>query len=288
MSTNSVYQIVTDKIISLLEKDIVPWQRPWVNGVQPTSLISGKGYRGINPVMLNAQAIASGYESNYWITYKQAQARGGQVRKGEKGSVVVFWKWFVSEDEDTGKKKTIPMLRYYTVFNVEQCDGIDYPKPEAVTEFEAVEKAEEIIRKYSDKPKIMHDNGGARYSPSSDYVALPKPEYFHSNHGYYATLFHELVHSTGHTSRCNRFGPEHNHSFASEDYSKEELVAELGAAMLCGLSGINNTIENSAAYIKSWLEALRNDVKMVVMAAAKAQKASDYIQGIKFETEAEE
>jgi antirestriction protein ArdC len=229
--------------------------------------------------MLNAVALGK-YDSNYWLTFNQAAGLKGNVKKGEKGTPVIFWKFL--EIEKDGEKDHIPLLRYYTVFNVLQCEGIDYPRPEAVTEFKAIDNAESLIKGFINPPKIQHSiTGGAFYSPSQDLINLPNRELFNSPPEYYCTAFHEMTHSTGHESRLDRFDKNSPARFGGQDYSKEELIAELGAAMLCGISGISVTLENSAAYIQSWLKALKDDKTLIVYASGKAQKAADHIRNIK-------
>lgn len=280
VNRGDVYQIVTDRVITLLEAGTVPWRKPWVGGEAqfPVNLASGKRYRGINVWMLSM----SGYSSPYWVSYKQCQARGGQVRKGEKSSIATFWKRL--ELDDTTKasgKRFVPMLRYYNVFNVEQCDGIEYPKPAAVqvSDFEAITAAESIVEAMPGRPQVTHNEARAYYQRSADRVNMPKRETFSKPAEYYSTLFHELVHATGHESRLARLANE-NANFGSSTYAKEELLAEMGASYLNAQAGIlHGVIDNSAAYIASWLQKLRDDRKLVVSAAAAAQRATDYILG---------
>ena len=286
----SVYAVVTDRILDQLRQGVVPWHKPWAAGL-PKNLNTGKPYRGVNVLVLGCAP----YASTYWLTYKQAQARGGHVRKGEKSWPVVFWKWIDGKQVDETdspaldpepKPRKFPILRYYRVSNVEQCDSIEAPKVEARTH-NPIEAAESIVDGFRNCPRIEHKNRTrAFYHPALDFVNIPVPELFDSGEAYYSVLFHELMHSTGHPSRLNRKGITDLQGFGSHEYSKEELVAELGAAMLCGVSGIeNHTINNSAAYIQSWLRALQDDHKLVVLAAAQAQKAADCIQGHKFDSE---
>lgn len=284
----TVYAVVTDRILEQLQQGTVPWHKPWTAGV-PKSLATGKPYRGINLLTLGC----SPYSSPYWLTYKQAQARGGHVRKGEKSWPVVFWKWIDGKpatDSDSQvdgaepKTRKVPILRYYRVFNVEQCEGIEAPKTETHIH-NPIEICEQLVAGYSSKPTIVHENQTlACYFPRVDKVNVPRPEVFDTDEAYYSVLFHELTHSTGHASRLNRPSIVDFNSFGSHEYSKEELVAELGAAMLCGISGIENrTISSSASYIASWLKVLQGEPRMVVLAAAQAQKAADYIRGIRHE-----
>jgi antirestriction protein ArdC len=280
----NVYEIVNKRITELLEEGTVPWRKPWRSSEGPRNLISKKAYRGINAFLLNA----SPYESDFYLTYNQAKQKGGAVRKGEKSTVVVFWKWLERKDSDdsgspaspgsptTGK---IPLLRYYNVFNLDQVDGIDPPKEEQISNpFTPIEQAEQIIQSMPLRPSIRYEGNSACYRPASDVVTLPPKEAFHSSEEFYSTLFHEAVHATGHSSRLGRKSITDTAYFGSHDYSQEELVAEFGASMLCGVSGIEQSIiENSAAYIQGWLKALRNDKKCLVLAAAQGQKSADYI-----------
>jgi antirestriction protein ArdC len=279
---NKVYEIITESILEQLEKGEIPWHKPWIGGGYPKNLVSKKAYRGINVFLLGCQK----YTSPYWVSYKQAQQLGGNVKKGEKGTRVVFWKINEYEKEDGEGTKVVPILRYYNVFNVDQCEGIDESKiPETRTErdFQPLEQCENVVNGMQNKPDIRFQDQRAYYHPRGDYVNMPKPETFDNEQFYYATLFHELGHATGHETRLHRKDQGQWSWFGSEDYSKEELVAEMTSSFLSGFCGIErDTIPNSVAYIQSWLKALRNDVKMVVLAAAAAQKAADYILGVKF------
>lgn len=281
-----IYEMVTGRILEMLDRGIVPWHKPWTDAqggnATPRNLKSGKAYRGINVFLLGC----AGFSSPYFVTFKQALELGGAVRKGEKGMPVVFWKRLQVEDEKTGEKKTIPMLRYFTVFNVEQCDGLTVPTgTERPAGFSPIAAAEEAVKTYQNAPTITHGPGGAYYSPKADRINMPARESFQSPAHYYATLFHELGHSTGHLTRLAREGIVKAEGFGSHLYSKEELVAEMTAAMLCGVTGIDGSgiLDNSAAYIGSWLQKLRDDRKLLVQAAAQAQKAADLVLGVRWE-----
>ena len=280
---DKIYEMITDKIIEQLEKGTVPWRLPWNGYIKgfPQNFTSKKEYRGINIFLLKL-AMRS---TPYWVTFKQAADLKGRVKKGEKGFPVVFWKWLESTDKETGEKKQVPLLRYYTVFNLDQCEGIELPEidqPET-REFSPIEKAEKIIADMPNRPIINHNEARAYYRPSADMVNMPKKELFLTDAEYYSTMFHELAHSTGHISRLNRESELKNHMFGSADYSKEELIAEMGAAFLCAESSIENeTIENSAAYIAGWLRKFKDDKKILIQAAGKAQKAADYILNKEF------
>jgi antirestriction protein ArdC len=284
IGTNSrranVYDQVTARVISLLEAGTVPWRLPWeIQFGLPRNLITKKPYRGINVFLLRAM----GYESAFWLTFRQAVELGGNVRKGEKACPVVFWKQRTVEDEENGKEKEIPFLRFYHVFNIDQCEGLKNISTIQAVPVMLPTKPAAIIENMPQRPAIKHGMSRAFYSPSGDFVGLPFPQRFNQEAAYYSTLFHELTHATGHESRLNRPAVTDSAVFASHSYCKEELVAEMGAAFLCGHAGIaQHTIENSAAYLQSWLKQLRGDKKLIVQAAAQAQKAADFILGAKF------
>lgn len=270
----NVYQIVTDRIIAALQQGIIPWERPWT-GVRDGaySRSTGRPYSLLNQMLLG--------KPGEWLTYKQAQEAGGQVRKGEKGSIVVFWKIDAKADKDadTGdlKIKQYPILRYYTVFHVDQCDGITakYKEP-VLAPLDPIAEAEAVLKDYSTRcgVPIIHEKGNrAYYRPSEDAIHLPLREQFEKAAEYYSTAFHESVHSTGHKSRLARL--DETAHFGSEAYSKEELVAEMGAACILHTLGIetDSSFRNSTAYIQNWLHVLKDDPRMVVLAAGRAEKA---------------
>jgi len=275
---STVYQIVTDRIIKLLEQGVCPWRRPWKSTLAQ-NLVSRNPYQGINSLVLNSLA----FDSPYWLTFKQARDFGGNVKRGEHGTPVIFWKWLEREAAD-GKRETFPMLRYYTVFNVGQCEGLADKLPGTPAAAREILPCESVIASYRDGPGI-HVDGGDRafYQPSTDSVHMPRRESLESPESWYSILFHELTHSTGHEKRLARFESPDQFLFASTSYSKEELVAEMGAAFLCGETGVSRTLENSAAYLESWMRALRQskNSRLIVEAAGKAQKAADLILGRK-------
>ncbi|NRA56856.1 MAG: DUF1738 domain-containing protein [Phycisphaerales bacterium] len=283
-----VYKAVTDRIIELLDQGTVPWHHP-IRGNDggkpvPMSLASQRAYRGINVFLLAVTAWLEGYESPYWLTYVQARKMGGHVRKGEKGSLVILWKQHATQDKETGEDITVPVLRHYTVFNTEQCEGIEVPSSATAEDqeekpvFTPIEAASAIVEGYRDGPRIEHKGSRAFYQPRTDLVCIPESNRFVNPESYYATLFHELVHSTGHSSRLDRGLDQKLSSFGSPDYSKEELVAEMGAAFLAAAAGIGPAmIEQSAAYIDGWRKKLGSDTKLVVQAAGSAQRATDCV-----------
>jgi antirestriction protein ArdC len=271
------YQIITDRITKLLEEGVAVWQKPWNSQAgMPRNLFSQREYRGINVWMLGAQS----YASPFWSTFKQAQQAGGTVRKGEKSTPIVFWKVGVGEDEETGKVRRSFLLRHYSVFNAAQLDGIAIPQlPEDVVyEHTPLEQCEKVVTNYPLRPTILHGDSRAYYRPSTDSIHMPDMALFEVRERYYSTLFHEMTHSTGHKDRLNRSTLVDAVRFGDRSYAKEELIAEMGAAYLCGVTGIaNETVDNSAAYLKGWLKCLRDDPKMLVQAAGAAQKAVDHI-----------
>ncbi len=296
----TVYDIVTSKIVEMLEKGVIPWRRPWTSTGLPRNLVSKKPYRGINYFLLSA----SKYVSPFWLTYRQAGQLGGHVRKGEESTVVVFWKVedarersgdldTAAEQPERQDNRRRWLLRYYRVFNLEQ---VELPEPVLVKlpkvetfQHDPIERAETIIEQMPNRPEIAHAGARAFYSPMFDRVTLPPRELFHTPEEYYASAFHELSHSTGHAKRLARPEIMEIAPFGSATYSREELVAELSAAFLCAESGISNaTIENQASYLAGWLKALKSDSRLIVSAAAAAQRAADYILRRTSETQAED
>ncbi len=284
-----VYQEVTDSILTALDEGIVPWRKPWTfhaGEYGQRNLQSGRPYRGINAFLCEMRATVEGWPLPYWTTYKAAKKAGGTVRKGERGQLVTFWKRIEVEDKETGERRHVFMLRHYTVFNVAQTEGLSIPvdsEPEANRpEVEPIEVAEQTIGAMADPPSIAHGGRSAFYRPADDHVQLPERDCFHSPDAYYHTAFHELAHSTGHEKRLAREGIMERHSFGDADYSREELIAELGAAMVSGAIGVDPDIPQSAAYIAGWRRELGRDKKLIVQAAGKAQRAADRILGVSF------
>jgi antirestriction protein ArdC len=278
--TRSVYDIVTARIVEELERGVVPWRRPW-SAKLPVNLISQKAYRGLNVLTLGSQ----GYPSRFWLTFNQATKLGGRIRRGEHASPVIYWnigeeREYTTRDGETRVSKPF-ILPYSNVFNLSQAEGIDLPES-ALQETRTnnpIEECERIVAGMPNRPAVEQSDR-AWYSAGRDVVGMPSIGLFRSSEEFYSTLFHELTHSTGHKSRVGREGFESIQSFGSESYSREELVAEVGAAMLCGVTGIQNrTIENSAAYLRTWIDRLKSDARLIVGAASAAQKAADYTLG---------
>jgi len=277
-TSRSVYEIVTARILEQLEHGVVPWRKSW-RAELPCNLISGKAYRGVNVFLLASQ----GCGSRYWLTFQQTAKLGGHVKRGEHSTLVTFW--HIGDERtrtchDGTTEKTRPfLLRYYNVFNLEQTEGIDIPRVSSRPAVNPVEQCEAIVEGMPHAPK-QEQSSRAWYRPASDTVGMPARALFNSSEEYYSTLFHELTHSTGHASRVGREGIEQLNTFGSESYSREELIAEMGAAMLSGISGIETkTLENSASYLQSWITRLCGDSRLVISAASAAQKAADYILG---------
>ncbi|WP_281183971.1 ArdC family protein [Trichlorobacter lovleyi] len=287
-----VYEVVNKRIIELLEAGCCPWLKPWNAATNmPRNLITKREYSGINVWLLNAM----NYSSSYFASYRQISERGGHVRKGEKANVVCFWKLVDRRqandpDAEPNAAGKVPLLRYYNVFNVpDQTEGIEAPPVEETTNiFTPIDEAERIISEMPSRPIIQHKGNRAYYSVVTDMITLPPQQCFNSADEYYCTLNHEAIHSTMAEHRLNRKASIQVHTFGDEGYSREELVAEMGAAYLCAFAGIENTMPNSASYIQGWLKALKDDRKLLVIASAQAWKAANWILNRQHAEEASE
>ena len=285
-TTPDIYASVTQQIITALEAGTAPWICPWRHeglGLAPANLSTGRPYRGINTLLLNLRTSANGYSLNRWITFQQARALGGHVRRGESGTQVVFFTMhdLKAKDDhstraanDEPARRVIPLMRSFTVFNAAQVEGL----PEALTAkplqtegWDPVVAAESLLDRSG--AVIRHGGDRAFYQPSDDLIQLPPQRMFATPEGYYGTALHELTHWTGHPSRCNR-SPTGRQQI--EAYAFEELVAEMGAAFLNSHCGIEGELQH-ASYIASWLQALRNDKRLIFSAASLAQRAADYV-----------
>jgi len=284
-----VNQIVTNKILEQLEKGSIPWHKPWFSGM-PQNPLTKTQYSGINPWLLNMVAEDNGYTSPYWFTENGMKSLGGRVpsdvyRSKTKAGMVIFSgnvsrKQEKTEDDNKKTDQGYWLMRFYNVYNLDTIEGMDTIKlakyiPEKI-EIEEIPDAEEVIQGYN----IKIEFGGSRayYSPKDDYIKLPKKDTFKSTNGFYATAFHEMVHSTGHETRLNRFKSDESVNFGSDSYSKEELVAELGSAYLMNYCKLEH-IEQSTAYIQSWLKQLKSDASFVISASSQANKAYQLIIG---------
>jgi antirestriction protein ArdC len=283
---DTIHRIVTERMIAALERGTVPWHKPWQAAIgRPRSMSTGQPYRGANVFLLGLTASEQGYSSPYWGTYRQISGLGGQVRKGERSTLVVFWKQaeITERDRQTGELavKKLPVLRYYRVFNAAQAGHLPErfcPAPSQDAQITAPQGA--LDRYLACGPTLHHVAGdNAFYLPGTDTIRLPLQAQFRSPEHYYATAFHEAAHSTGHPDRLNRPGIADFDHFGSGKYAREELVAQMTSSMLCAQTGIDTPeiFGNSASYIAGWLHALNNDERLVISAAAHAQRACDLI-----------
>lgn len=289
-----ICQMVTDRIIASLDAGICPWRKPWTGGASVAL-----NYTNLRPYsLLNQMLLAPGE----YVSYKQARDKGGQVKKGAKGSPIVFWKWL--RYTDSGKllgdddcfqenEKRVPYLRYYTVFNIKDCEGLEPHDKEELPKGAAADlDAEKVLVDYVTREKIKLNrdelSSQAYYSPSRDEITIPRFDQYESTAEYYSTAFHECVHSTGTKSRLNRFDESNplGNLFGSDSYSKEELVAEMGSAFLVNSLGLESdgSFKNSAAYIGNWRNHIKKDNQLVVLAAGKAEKAFRFILNLEPET----
>ncbi|WP_140848558.1 ArdC family protein [Paracoccus sp. FO-3] len=276
-----LYQHVTDQIIASIEAGTPAWRKPWTGEaatMQMPRRANDETYRGINVLMLWLVAMEKGYRAAHWFTYRQAQEHGGQVRKGEKGAMVVKYGTFDREDAETGEERKIPYLKGYTVFNAEQIDGLPekfHAAPaetardlgtEADHRLDAFFSATGADIRTSDDPR-------AYYHPAQDFIHMPPIATFHDAGRYYATLAHEACHWTGHKSRLDRF----SRFTDRKAYAFEELVAEIGNCMTCASLGLTPDFGQSGAYVEGWLRALADDKRLIFKAAAEAQKAAELL-----------
>ncbi|HTF18291.1 MAG TPA: zincin-like metallopeptidase domain-containing protein [Chryseolinea sp.] len=281
-----VYSIINSMILEKLQQNMLPWKQPWNKFGPARNYVSGKAYRGINAMLLNHT------QSEYplFLTFNQVKDLGGHIKKGSKGNIVVFWKklYYGNSGKIDLRKireyapediKTIPFLRYYYVFNIDSIEGVEFEVPAKNLALQPLENCERIIEQMPNSPAIEHGGDQPSYNKVDDKIKVPHLSNFKSEEEYYATVFHELSHSTGHPSRLNR---DMSGNYGSKQYSFEELIAEAAACSLCNESGIaDQIIDNSIAYIKAWLERLtflvKEDDKFLVRAFAQAQRATDYI-----------
>ena len=278
MSNDKPYAVITTRILDALESGDVPWRKPWSlpAGMRPQS-VTGHAYRGINALVLGL----SGYTDPRWLTYRKALELDGHVRRGEKSMPVALWKPIERQDDD-GETKVYWLFRYYSVFNVGQCEDLNIPELEVadMPDIDPIAEAEKIIAEMPDPPTIANDGlDRAYYVPTYDAIHLPPLMTFEGADEYYSTAFHELGHSTGHAKRLDRDMGKTLAPFGSPVYSKEELVAEFTSAFLCHESGIANTIENSAAYIQGWSRKLKEEPRLLVQSASLGEKAAQHILG---------
>lgn len=267
-----IYQEITDKIIGQLESGNIPWLKPWKDGKNadpsmPYNASTGRAYNGVNVLIL----WASDFESNGWLTYKQAQSFGGNVIKGEKGQTITFWKFFKKADESTGEERSFPMLRTYTVFNIDQCEGLE--KLPAIQPI-ITESTTALELALNNGANVRHLGNKASFSPSNDYITMPPQKNFSGVEAYESTLLHELTHWTGHKDRLER---DFTGRFGSEAYAFEELVAEMGSAFLSASLGISECTLQHSAYLESWLKVLKSDKRAIFTASSKSKQATEFL-----------
>lgn len=279
-----IHVAITERFLEQLRKGCVPWQRPWT-GAQ--NLVSKKSYRGINSLTLGLAA----YSSPFWLTFRQANELGGRIRQGEKSSPVIYYKFIEKRDASgkpvmtkKGRPAFIPFVRWSNVFNLEQTEGISAPALPKVPESAPLERAEALMSKAPICP-IRTEGFAAAYSPREDIIRMPQRSLFRSPEDYHHVLFHESIHATGHASRLAREGIIDPIKFGSDKYSKEELIAELGASFLSNEAGILDQVlfENSASYLQSWARNLEKDPALLISAASQAQRGFDWMMGIRYE-----
>lgn len=280
-------QHVTDLIVKQLEAGEVPWRKGWSSaGGVPTSLQTNRPYQGVNALILSI--VGMDYSRPLWVTYSNARKLGGHVRKGEKGTAVVYGKKITKEGEGEEASRSFFLYKSDTVFNIDQCDGIELPAQYVIDETRApvdvIPAINKLWEEFPNRPELFYsEQSRAFYSPSEDSITLPSLKQFNSEKEHAYTLAHEMIHSTGHQSRLDRWSDSKDKPsrFGCESYAKEELVAELGACMMLSAVGIEFDLKNSGAYVKNWLKSLQDDTSLIFKASSKAQAASNYILGIK-------
>jgi len=278
---NDLYEMINNTILEKLQNGIAPWKQSWNDFGPARNYVNKKPYRGINALLLNNLH----FEYPLYLTFLQVKELGGYITSGAKSIEVIYWKTLEFENDD--KIKRVPFLRYYNVFNIEHVKGIDLKVPEKYVN-DPIEHCEKIITDMPSKPVIEHGGDEPHYNWREDKVKIPHRDNFTLSEEYYATMFHELTHSTGHESRLGRENCMKPYAYGSREYCKEELVPEIATCFLCGEIGISNRIlDNSAAYIKFWHQRLtqmfKEDQRIFVAASSMAQKAADYILDRKLE-----
>lgn len=266
--------VITERIIDLLEQGVIPWRMPFQSS-RAVNWNTQRSYRGINMLLL---------QEGEYATFNQIKKAGGKVKKGSKSYPIVFWKMVEKEDQETGEDKKFPIARMYRVFEINtQVEGLESKKKIVEYHNDPIKEAEKVIDNYTNKPTISNEPVGAWYKPYSDVINVPPMKEFKNINEYYSVMFHELIHSTGHEERLDREGITNTIKFRSERYSVEELIAEIGASILCSETGIiDETIDNSASYINHWLSVLKKDSRFIIDVSQKSQRAVDYILGTEF------
>ena len=281
-SATEIRKQVTAEIIKALESGRNPWRKPWTpdQSAIPHNCATGHAYRGMNPLYLEAVQMNRDYATSQWLTYNQARKLGGHVIKGAKSAMVLFTKPIKIRDKDTDEKKMIHMLRCFTVFNIADTEGCKLPARETPEDTRPVDPkgAIDAAIAYLGMADIKLGGDSAGYAPKADVIHLPRPETFTSAEGFAATAYHELVHWSGASKRLQRAGIVDTSPYGSEKYAFEELIAEIGAAMLCQKNRVSNEIENHASYIESWLKALESNERFIFEASRAAESAFNYIE----------
>ena len=264
---NKTYQIMQEAILKKLDEGTIPWRKTWSSGGSPKNIVSGKDYRGFNHLYLSCL----GQPSEYWLTFNQAKKLGGYVKLKEKGSKIIYYNFKKKIDKETGKEKTYPIMKQHTVFNLSQCENVEAPSNEdTVYDNTPIEECEAIINGYETCPPIKNHHSPI-YNFIDDFIGIPDINKFESTEEYYASLWHEAIHSTKFKTRLGR----------DIDKAREELIAEIGASFLCSKCRIDSkVIDNTAAYIDGWRKRISSDPKLIIQCASMAQKACDYILNI--------
>jgi len=275
-SKRDIYQEVTDRILNALEQGTAPWLKPWdsagLDGL-PLNASTGRPYSGINILLLWLTAYERGYTDPRWLTFRQAKTIGGTVRKGEKSTLVTFWKVYEKKQDD-GTIEKIPVLRHFHVFNVAQVDGLELEAADRppIDPSDGFRAASELVAQ--SRARVMHGSHKAYYSPAADVIGIPPASAFDTVHAYWATLLHELTHWTMHPSRCDR---SVEGAFGTPAYAREELVAEMGSAFLCAQVGVPLEGLQHASYLNSWIRLLQDDKRAIFRASSQARKASEFL-----------
>jgi antirestriction protein ArdC len=277
---NKSVEIVTDRILTLMELGEIPWARPWRGDAHaPRNAVSNRSYSGINAFLLTM----ANYSNNRFVTFKQALELGGNVKKGQHGWPVIYVKQLSVEDKNTGELKEIPFCKHYTIFNVSQCENLPekFNEPVQVADNPVIPTCAEVAQNMPNRPEIVHGFNQAAYCRGTDQVEMPSLDQFNSSEEYYDTVFHELAHATSHQSRIGRFQPGVMNKFGSKEYGKEELIAEITAAALCHEAQIFDKVErNTTAYLQGWIKKIREDKTSLISAARQAERAADYILNV--------
>lgn len=286
--SEKVMKVLADRIVNKLQQGVVPWRQPWADqgkpGVNPITWTHYRGYNWFATLM-------AGFSNRYWLTFNQIKNLGGYINKGASPTYIYFFKMLEKKDENDEVISKIPILRYYKIWNLKQVTLPESAFPKTIMhdgeeqatkldEAERIQRCDEIYESWEDKPTVVHNDQRAYYSPHTDIINMPEWETFVSPEEYYSTLFHEMIHATGHANRLSRPSMTRLSQFGTQKYAKEELVAEMGAARLCYHGNIDTaTIDNSAAYIQGWLETIKKDPSIIYQAAQEAEKAYNHIIG---------